>query len=104
MLREGYEAEDITELDLGAAGITSIIWAMGYRFDFSLVKLPVADEDGFPSQQSGVTPYPGLYFVGLPWLPKPKSGLLVGVGESAGDIAGEIGRGKNVKRYTFNPF
>jgi putative flavoprotein involved in K+ transport len=93
VLRDGYDAEDITELDLGAAGISSIIWAIGYRFDFSLVRLPVFDEDGFPIQQSGVTAYPGLYFVGLPWLPKPKSGLLLGVGEQAEFIAGEIVRG-----------
>ncbi|MBP1704250.1 MAG: dependent oxidoreductase [Chloroflexi bacterium] len=68
VLRDGFDAEIITELDLHKAGITSIIWAMGYRFDFSLVKLPVFDGDGYPVQQRGVTDYPGLYFVGLPWL------------------------------------
>jgi hypothetical protein len=45
-----------------AAGITTIIWAMGYSFDFSLVKLPTFDADGFPVQQRGVTNYAGLYF------------------------------------------
>jgi hypothetical protein len=42
-LRDGYEQEQITELDLNAAGISIIIWAMGYTFDFSPVKLPVVD-------------------------------------------------------------
>jgi putative flavoprotein involved in K+ transport len=37
-----------------------------------------------------VTDYPGLYFVGLPWLHKPKSGLLLGVGEDAAYIAAQI--------------
>ena len=34
-------------------------------FDFSWVKLPVFDDDGYPVQQRGVTNYPGLYFLGL---------------------------------------
>ena len=63
---------------------------MGYAFDFSLVKLPVFDRDGFPIQQRGVTAYAGLYFVGLPWLYKQKSGLLVGMGEDAEYIASAI--------------
>lgn len=32
-LRAGYDCEIITELDLDAAGITSIVWAMGYKVD-----------------------------------------------------------------------
>jgi len=80
----------IRDLDCRAAGIGSIIWAMGYTFDFSMVKLPVLDRDGYPVQRRGVTNYPGLYFVGLPWLHTQKSGLLVGVGEDAAFIASRI--------------
>jgi putative flavoprotein involved in K+ transport len=90
VLRDGYAAEEITELDLRQAGITSIIWAMGFAFDFGMVKLPVFDSDGYPIQQRGVTAYPGLFFVGLPWLYKNKSGFLVGVGEDAEYIASAI--------------
>ncbi len=90
VLRHGYESEEITDLDLTAAGITTIIWAMGYAFDFSLVQLPVLDCDGYPIQKRGVTEYPGLFFVGLPWLYKRKSGLLAGVGEDAEFIASTI--------------
>lgn len=89
-LRDGYNAPEILELDLKAAGITTIIWAMGYSFDFSLVKLPTFDADGFPVQQRGVTSYAGLYFVGMPWLPTQKTGLLLGVGEAAEHIATHI--------------
>jgi putative flavoprotein involved in K+ transport len=74
-LRDGYDAEVITELDVQAAGVTSVIWATGYKFDFSLVQSPVLDGDGYPIQKRGVTDYPGLYFVGLPWLHTIKSGL-----------------------------
>ena len=80
----------ITELDVQSAGITSVIWATGYKFDFSLVKLPVVDDDGFPIQKRGVTDYPGLYFVGMPWLYKAQSGLLFGVGDDAAYIVSDI--------------
>jgi putative flavoprotein involved in K+ transport len=82
-LRDGYTATVLTELDLKAAGITSVIWATGYRFDYSLVKLPIFDADGYPAQRRGVTAYPGLYFVGLSWLSKFTSATLLGVGEDA---------------------
>lgn len=89
-LRDGYEAEVILELDLKSVGITSVIWATGYKFDFSLVKLPAFDEDGYPVQNRGVTEYPGLYFVGLPFLHTIKSGLLAGVGDDAAHVASVI--------------
>ncbi len=89
-LRDGYALAETSELDLRSAGINTIIWAMGYDFDFNLVKLPIFDEFGYPRQRRGVTEYAGLYFVGLPWLHKQKSGLLVGVGEDAQYIAERI--------------
>lgn len=89
-LRDGFDADVITELDLRSAGITTIIWAMGYVFDFSLVNLPICDSDGYPVQKRGVADYHGLFFVGLPWLYKQKSGLLIGVGEDADFIASAI--------------
>ena len=89
-LRHGYDADIVPELDLQDAGVTTIIWATGYRFDFSLVHLPVTDGDGFPMTRRGVTAYPGLYFVGLPWLHTQTSGLLMGVGQDAAHIAASI--------------
>lgn len=89
-LRDGYEAEVILDLDLKSVGITTVIWATGYKFDFSIVKLPVFDEDGYPQQKRGVTEYPGLYFVGLPFLHTGKSGLLLGVGDDAAHVVSAI--------------
>jgi len=89
-LRDGYNQPMIEELDLKAAGINTVIWAMGYTFDYSLVRLPVCDKDGFPFQRSGVTSYSGLFFVGMPWMPTEKSGFLLGVGKSAEHIASQI--------------
>jgi putative flavoprotein involved in K+ transport len=89
-LRDGYEVDVILELDLDSAGITSVIWATGFKFDFSLVKLPTFDEDGYPVQKRGVTEYPGLYFVGLPFLHTFKSGLLFGVGDDAAHVVSAL--------------
>ena len=89
-LRDGFDAELLSEVDLGADGITNIIWATGYAFDFSFVKLPVLDGDGYPVQRRGVTNYAGLFFVGLSWLHNAKSGLLYGVGDDAAYIAERI--------------
>jgi putative flavoprotein involved in K+ transport len=86
-LQDGYSAPEILSLNLKDAGITSVIWALGYHFDFSLVKLPVFDSFGFPITEAGVvSAYPGLYFASLPWLPSQKTGLLLGVGEQAAHI------------------
>ena len=93
--RDGFRTPLIGELDLRASGISNVIWATSYAFDFSLVKLPVLDGDGFPVQTAGITAYPGLYFVGLPWLPTAKSGLLYGVGDGARSIATDILRRKD---------
>jgi putative flavoprotein involved in K+ transport len=86
------EVDLIRELNLAKAGIATIIWATGYRADFSFVKLPVFDQSGQPVQRQGVTSVLDLYFVGLEWLHKPKSGLLLGVGEDAEHIASVIAR------------
>ena len=89
-LRDGFATEPVQDLDLAASGIASVIWATGYRFDFSLVKLPILDASGYPVQDRGVTAYPGLYFVGLNWLHSQKSGLLQGVGDDATHIVAII--------------
>src|SRR5215472_8340805 len=89
-LHDGYEQEVITELDLRASGISTVIWATGYAFDFSLVKLPVVDADGYPIQRRGVTEYEGLYFLGMPWLHSRRSGILFGVGDDASYLAAHV--------------
>ena len=94
-LFDGYAAPEIPRLGLKTAGITTIIWAQGYAFDFSMVKAPIFDEAGFPQTEGGITRFPGLYFSGMPWLPEQKSGILLGVGKTAQRVAMHIAtRGK----------
>lgn len=89
-LRDGYAQPLTTELDLHAEGVSTVLWATGYAFDFSLVRLPVVDGDGYPLQQRGVTRFEGLYFLGMPWLYSRRSGLLFGVGDDAAFLAARI--------------
>jgi putative flavoprotein involved in K+ transport len=71
-----------------------VLWATGYRPDFSWIDLPVADEMGWPRQQRGVAEHPGLFFVGVHWLHKRKSALLLGVGEDAEHVASRLVDGR----------
>jgi putative flavoprotein involved in K+ transport len=85
------------DLDLRAAGITSVIWATGYRYDFSWIKCSVLTEDGKPVHRRGVTSVPGVYFLGLPFLHKIKSSFLWGVGEDAAHIAEHVTAGHQIR-------
>lgn len=89
ILRDGYSSPVMAEVNLKSAGITSVVWALGNTFDYSLVKLPVFDFAGFPITRHCAA-HPGLYFIGMPWLTARKSGFLVGVGEDAAMIADQI--------------
>lgn len=84
--------QEVSRLDLASAGISTVIWAVGYSFDFGLVGMPVFDGDGYPIQVNGATEIPGLYFLGLPWLTRMKSGLLIGVAQDAALVAERIAR------------
>ena len=98
---DGYQAKEIKEIDLKQAGIRTVIWATGYKFDFSWVQLPIFDEDGYPIQARGVTEYAGLYFIGLPFLHNGISGVIAGVGDDAAHIARVIEKTSQKKFLSF---
>jgi putative flavoprotein involved in K+ transport len=83
-------ADERTDLDLRAAGIGTVLWGNGFRPDYGWIGLPVFDYHGWPVQTRGVTAVPGLYFVGVHWLHKRKSSLLLGVGEDAEHVVSTI--------------
>jgi putative flavoprotein involved in K+ transport len=86
----------IVELDLASAGIVSMVWATGYRYDFGWVKFPVFADTGEPVQKRGVTSIPGLYFLGVRRMYTVKSALLSaeGVGADAEYLAERISVGR----------
>lgn len=83
-----------TSLDLVAEGITSIIWAIGYRADYRWVRVGVFDGTGRPTHVRGVTAARGLYFLGLPWLHTWGSGRFLGIGRDAEHVAAAIRSGR----------
>ncbi len=80
----------ITELDLVEAGVESVIWCTGFTADFGWIHQPVTDDHGRPVHQRGVSPVPGIYFLGFPWLHSRKSGIIHGIDEDAHFIADAI--------------
>jgi putative flavoprotein involved in K+ transport len=80
------------ELDLAAAGIGSIVWATGFATDFGWLNGNGLDDDGHPRHRRGISPDPGIYFLGLPWLSNRSSSFIWGVWHDAKHIADHIGK------------
>jgi putative flavoprotein involved in K+ transport len=74
-------------LDLDRAGISTVLWATGYAFDYGWLHASCFADSGEPLQRRGVTDVPGLYFLGLHWMHTFKSGTFLGIGEDAEHVA-----------------
>jgi putative flavoprotein involved in K+ transport len=71
--------------------ISSVVWATGYKPDFSWIGMDVTDETGWPLSDRGVSPVSkGLYFIGMPFQYGLTSGLVGGVGRDAAYISRRI--------------
>jgi putative flavoprotein involved in K+ transport len=81
-----------TELsvNLMAAGIGSVIWATGYRPDYSWLDVPVLDRKGRIQHDGGVVAAPGMYVMGLPFMRRRKSSFIDGAGDDAADLAAHL--------------
>lgn len=79
-----------TSLDLTEAGVTTIIWAIGYRPDYRWIEASVFDGAGRPMQSRGITAVPGLSFIGLPWMYTWGSGRFHGIDRDAAHVAAAI--------------
>ncbi|MRJ45969.1 FAD-dependent oxidoreductase, partial [Idiomarina loihiensis] len=74
----------VLELDLVDAGVTSIVWATGFKVDYSWLKVEGAlDSNGAPLHVRGVSRAPDIYFLGLPWLSNRSSSFIWGVWHDA---------------------
>jgi putative flavoprotein involved in K+ transport len=88
----GWEppADQPLSLDLAAAGITSVIWAVGYRREYQWIEVPMFDGRGYPTHTRGVTEHPGLFLLGLPWQHTWGSGRFSGVAADSAFLATRI--------------
>lgn len=76
-------AEERTHLNLELSGISSIVWCIGFKPDFSWLDAPVFNGKGQPKHRRGVSSQPGIYFIGLPWLHTWGSGRFSGIARDA---------------------
>jgi putative flavoprotein involved in K+ transport len=91
-----FDPPEVSQLDLDDVSIATVIWATGYRLNFSWIDLPAFDADGYPMHDRGVSQFPGLYFLGLHWLYTMVSGSLAGVGMDAMHVAHHMAASKRV--------
>jgi putative flavoprotein involved in K+ transport len=89
----------ILSLDLGREGISTILWATGYAFDFGWLKLDAFDDSGRPRHQRGVSVEPGLYVLGLPWQARRGSAFIWGVWHDAKHVADHIAKLRGYLAY-----
>lgn len=88
---EGVEDGRPVSEDGKGFAVENVIWCTGFEPGFSWIDLDIFDADGRPQQRRGIAEnVPGLYFVGLPWLHRPTSGLIGGVGPDAEHVARTI--------------
>ncbi|OZI37195.1 FAD-dependent oxidoreductase [Bordetella genomosp. 10] len=81
----------ILSLDLAKAGIRSIVWATGFKVDYSWIEVDTFDGKGYPVHKRGISTAKGLYFLGLPNQTNRSSSFIWGVWHDAKYIADHIG-------------
>jgi putative flavoprotein involved in K+ transport len=74
-------------LDLTSGQIKTIIWAAGYRPDYSWLEVPVLDRKGMIRHDGGIVAAPGMYVMGLQFLRRRKSALIDGAADDARDLS-----------------
>lgn len=73
-----------------ALGVRTVIWATGFGPDLSWLELPVLDPAGRPLHRRGISPVPGLYFLGQRLQAHLGSSLIGGVGRDAHEVVAHI--------------
>jgi len=74
-------------IDLGAGAISTIVWATGFRPDYSWLDVPVLDRKGYIRHDGGVVDAPGMYVLGLPFMRRRKSSFMHGAEDDARDLS-----------------
>jgi len=77
-------------LDLTSGEIQSIVWATGFRPDYSWLDVPVLDRKGQIRHDGGVVESPGMYLIGMPFLRRRKSSFIDGARSDAEDLIVEL--------------
>lgn len=84
------EAAPRLKLNFAREKIRTIVWATGFRPDYSWLDVPVLDRKGAIRHDGGITASAGLYVVGLPVLRRRKSSFIHGAEDDAIDITSHL--------------
>jgi putative flavoprotein involved in K+ transport len=79
-------------LDLTSGAIRTIVWATGYRPDYSWLHVPVLDRRGRIRHDGGVVDAPGMYVLGLPYLRRRKSSFIHGAEDDTRELSAHLAR------------
>jgi putative flavoprotein involved in K+ transport len=77
-------------LDLQNSNVRTIIWATGFRPDYSWLDVPVLDRKGRIRHEGGVVDMPGMYVLGLPMLRRRKSSFIHGIEDDARELMAHL--------------
>ncbi|MCH9020684.1 MAG: NAD(P)-binding domain-containing protein [Proteobacteria bacterium] len=77
-------------MDLTGGEIRTIVWATGFRPDYSWLDVPVLDRKGQLRHDGGVVESPGMYLMGIQFLRRRKSALIDGAGDDARDLSDHL--------------
>jgi putative flavoprotein involved in K+ transport len=80
------------QLDLGSGEIRAIVWATGFRPDYTWLDVPVVDPKGQLRHEGGVVDSPGLYALGLPVLRRRRSSFICGIEDDAREVTDHLAR------------
>ena len=84
------EASPPLGLDLASGEFRTVLWATGFRPDYSWLDVPVLDRKGHILHDGGVVEAPGMYLIGIPFLRRRKSSLIDGAGDDARDLSAHL--------------
>jgi putative flavoprotein involved in K+ transport len=84
------EAAPRLGMDLASGEIKTIVWATGYRPDYSWLEVPVLDRKGRLQHDGGVVSSPGMYLMGTQFMRRRKSALIDGAGDDARDLSAHL--------------
>jgi putative flavoprotein involved in K+ transport len=86
----GADGRTVRFADGSTLEVAVVLWATGYRSDYSWISIPGVARDGRIAHRRGVTDVPGLYFIGLSWQHTRGSALLGFLDDDASHIADDI--------------
>ena len=87
---EPTRVESSPPLQADLENVRTVLWATGFRPDYSWLHLDVLDRKGRLRHDGGVVDAPGVYVLGLPFLRRRKSSLIDGAAADARALSAHL--------------